>query len=386
MKIRNQLPILTTGLTILVLSTLISCDRKPDNQLEILVAQRDSLKELRTTLDDQIFALDDQISVLDSTVTNKKVTIETASPSLFKHYFDVYGNVESDKAATLFAENPGNVTQILVEEGQQVKKGQTLVRLDQGIYDSNMQELQTQLDLATTLYEKQKRLWDKNVGSEVQFLQAKNRKESLENNIATLREQKSKSSVVAPFDGVVDKIFPKVGELASMQAPIVRIVNLDNLYLTADVSERYINSLKLGDEVNLVINSKDTLTSNIERIGSYINPINRSFEIRVNIDKTTGKLKPNSLVSMKINDFTKENAIVLPASIIMQDGEGKDYVYTIGTDDKGRQQAVKTPITTGASYMGKTVVLEGIQPGQKVINKGARSVRDSDLVDITTIG
>lgn len=377
---------ISSGLVLLVLFAAAACTEKPDTKLDALKLQRDSLQTQRADLDDQIFALDDQISALDSTVTNKKVTIESADPSLFKHYFDVYGNVQSDKTATLFAQNPGNVTQILVEEGDQVKKGQTLVRLDQGVYDSNMQELQTQLDLATTLYQKQKRLWDQNVGSEVQYLEAKNRKESLENNIATLHEQTSKSSVVAPFAGVVDKIFPKVGELAGMQAPIVRIVNLDNLYLTADVSERYINSLKKGDEVSLIVNSKDTVESSIERIGSYINAINRSFEIRVNIDKTTGKLRPNSLVSMKINDFTKENAIVLPSSIIMQDGEGRDYVYKIGTDDKGRQAAMKTPITTGASYQGKTVVLEGIQPGDKVINKGARSVRDKDLVDITTIG
>lgn len=378
--------ILSTGIIFLVLFAAAACNKKQETKLDKLIQERDSLKTVRTTIDDKIFELDDQIAELDSTVNNKKVTIETATPALFKHYFDVYGNVQSDKTATLFAENPGTVMEILVDEGQQVKKGQTLVRLDQGVFDSNMQELQTQLDLATILYDKQKRLWDQNVGSEVQYLEAKNRKESLENNVGTLREQKSKSSVVAPFAGVVDKIFPKVGELAGMQAPIIRIVNLDKLYLTADVSERYINSLKAGDEVQMVINSKDTVESSIERIGSYINPINRSFEIRVNIDKATGKLRPNSLVAMKINDFTKENAVVLPASIIMQDGEGRDYIYKIGTDAKGRQVAVKTLITTGASYQGKTVVLEGVKPGDKVINKGARTVRDSDLVDITTIG
>lgn len=378
--------IITPGIILLALFAAAACTKKSESHLDKLKAERDSLQTQRAILDDKIFELDDQIAELDSTVMNKKVTIEAVTPVLFKHYFDVYGNVESDKTATLFAENPGNVTEILVEEGQQVKKGQTLVRLDQGVYNSNMQELQTQLDLATTLYNKQKRLWDQNIGSEVQYLEAKNRKESIENNISTLREQTSKSSVVAPFDGIVDKIFPKVGELAGMQSPIARIVNLDNLYLTADVSERYINALKPGDEVSLVINNNDTLQSTIERIGSFINAINRSFEIRVNIDKTTGKLRPNSLVAMKINDFSKENAIVLPSSIIMQDGKGQSYVYKIGADSKGRQIAVKTPVTTGASYQGKTVILEGVQADDQVINKGARSVRNKDRVDITTIG
>ena len=371
---------------LIVVLTATSCGQKPESDLDRLIAQRDSLREVRTKIDDRIFELDDRISELDSTVTNKKVTIETAAPTLFKHYFDVYGSVQSDRTATLIAENPGTVTEILVKEGDRVTKGQTLVRLDQGVFDRNMQELETQLDLATTLYEKQKRLWEQNIGSEVQYLEAKTRKEALENNIATLREQKSKSSVVAPFAGVVDKIFPKIGELAGMQSPIARIVNLDNLYLTADISERYIGALNVGDEVTLVVNQKDTLTSQIERIGNYINPVNRSFEIRVNIDKNIPSLRPNSLVSMKINDFTRDQAVVLPSSIIMQDAHGHDYVYKIGKDDKGRQVAQKTRISTGASYQGKTVILEGLSPGDKIINKGARSVRDNDQVDIATIG
>lgn len=373
-----------TGVFLIAIFLVVSCDKQPDTKLAELVAQRDSLKADRKVLDDKIHELDLQIQELDSTITNKLVTTITADTALFKHYFDVYGNVQSDKTASLFAENPGNVTEILVQEGQQVKKGQLLVRIDDAVYSSNLQELQTSLDLATVLYNKQKRLWDQNVGSEVQYLEAKNKKESLENSIATLREQKSKSSVVAPFAGVVDKIFPKVGEMTSMQMPVARIVNLDDIYITADVSERYVNTLKVGDEVTLKING-DTLTSEITRVGSYINATNRSFEIRVAVNDTINKLRPNSLVSMKINDMTKESAIVLPSSIIMQDGKGSDYVYVIGKDDRDQQVALKKNIQTGASYEGKTVVLEGINPGDKVIEKGARSVRDSDRVDTATI-
>ncbi|NEN23141.1 efflux RND transporter periplasmic adaptor subunit [Cryomorpha ignava] len=374
----------TTGIFLIAIFIVVSCDNQPDTKLTALVAERDSLKTERKELDDKIHELDEQIQELDSTITNKLVTTITADTALFKHYFDVYGNVQSDKTASLFAENPGNVTQILVEEGQQVKKGQLLVRVDDDVYSSNLQELQTSLDLATTLFNKQKRLWDQNIGSEVQYLEAKNRKESLENSIATLREQKSKSSVVAPFDGVVDKIFPKVGEMASMQMPVARIVNLDDMYITADVSERYINTLKVGDEVSLRIN-EDTITSKITRVGAFINATNRSFEIRVAVDDKVDGIRPNSLVAMKINDMSKKGAIVLPSSIIMQDGKGKDYVYVIGKDDKAKQVALKKSIQTGASYEGKTVVLEGINPGDKVIEKGARSVRDSDRVDTATI-
>lgn len=386
MKKNFELQIVKPALILTALLAMASCNQKPDTPLAKLIEKRDSLKDIRETLDTKIFTLDDKIAELDSTVSRKKVTVVATEPGLFEHYFDVYGNVQSDKTATLVTENPGNVTEILVQEGQEVKKGQVLVRLDQGVFNRNMQELKTQLELATTLYEKQKRLWEQNIGSEVQYLEAKNRKESLENNLATLREQKSKSSVVAPFAGIVDKIFPKVGEMAGMQSPIVRIVNLDQLYITSDVSERYINALKKGDQVKLIINNSDTLISSIARIGKYINPVNRSFEIRVEVDSVNQELRPNSLVAMKINDFTKENAIVLPSSIIMHDSKGKDYVFVVGTDDKGRNVATKTPISTGASYQGKTVVLEGVQAGDQVINKGARTVRDNELINISTIG
>ncbi len=376
--------ILKSGFSILAIFIMVSCSQDPNTKLASLVAERDSLKTVRTDLDNKIMELNEQIQEIDSTISNKLVTTIKADTALFKHYFAVYGNVQSDKTASLFAENPGNVTQILVEEGQQVKKGQMLVRVDDDVYSRNLQELQTSLDLATTLYDKQKRLWDQNVGSEVQYLEAKNRKESLENSIATLREQKSKSSIVAPFDGVVDKIFPKVGEMASMQMPVARIVNLENMYITSDVSERYINTLKVGDEVTLAING-DTITSRITRVGSFINATNRSFEIRVAVDDDVDGIRPNSLVAMKINDMTRKGAIVLPSSIIMQDGKGKDYVYVIGKDDRNKQVALKKSIQTGASYEGKTVVLEGLNPGDEIIDKGARSVRDSDRVDTATI-
>ena len=384
MKMTKNMGKLKFGIFLLALSIVASCSEQPTTKLTKLVAQRDSLKTERQNIEDKILELDEQIQELDSSVSNKLVTVFKADTSQFKHYFDVYGNVQSDKTATLFAENPGSVTEILVKEGQEVSKGQLLVRIDAGVYSRNLQELQTSLDLATTLFEKQKRLWEQNVGSEVQYLEAKNRKESIENSMATLKEQKSKSSVVAPFAGVVDKIFPKLGEMAGMQAPIARIVNLENLYITADVSERYVNALKKGDEVNLSFGD-DTLKSEIDRIGTFINPTNRSFEIRVALNNNLKGARPNSLIPMKINDMTQEKSIVLPASIIMQDGNGKDYVYVIGRDDRNKQIAVKKRIETGATYEGKTVITEGVTSGDQVIDKGSRSVRDGDRVDTETI-
>jgi len=248
-----------------------------------------------------------------------------------------------------------------------------------------MAEVRTQLDLAETLYEKQKRLWDQNIGSEVQFLEAKNRKESLENSIATLREQRQKSSVVAPFDGVVDKVFPKVGELVGMSVPVVRLVNIDELYVNADVSERYMGDIAKGDSVWMIVNRNDTIKSAISRVGDYINPANRSFEIRVDIAEKVAVLRPNSLVILKVNDYTEEGAIVIPSSVIMQDGAGKDYVFALQRDEHSDLVARKTPIKTGLSHLGKTVVKEGVKEGDELIDKGSRKVRDGDKVKKTTV-
>lgn len=370
------------GLIVLIVA---ACGGAPEGDLENLKAERDSLKSVRTELDDRILALEREIAEKDSTVEDELVTGITAGKDAFKHYFEVYGNVQSDKSAVINAENSGVVQSIKVSEGESVKKGQTLIMQDVDLIQKNMAEVETQLDLAETLYEKQKRLWDQNIGSEVQFLEAKNRKESLENSLATLREQRQRSSVVAPFDGVVDKIFPKVGELVGMSGPLVRLVNIDELYINADISERYIGDLSKGDSVWVIVNRNDTVKSAISRVGDYINPANRSFEISVEMAEKVDVLRPNSLVVLKINDHTEENAIVIPSSVIMQDGAGDDYVFTLESDDKNGLVARKTPIKTGLSYLGQTVVKEGLSEGDQLIDKGSRKVRDGDKVKKTTV-
>ena len=381
--IRTKNIALKIAIALVAMVSIVSCKQEEQSELSELVSKRDSIRTVREQLEDEILRLDARIQDLDTTLSYKMVTVLNADTSLYKHYFDVYGNVKSDNTASLFAENGGNITAIPVKEGQQVKKGQILMRIDDGVFERNLQELQTSLDLATILYDKQKRLWDQNIGSEVEYLEAKNRKESTENSIATLKEQRSRSSIVAPFDGVVDKIYQNVGEMATMQQPVIRVVNLNDLYITSDVSERYINSLKVGDEVMLSFNG-DSLVSRITRIGTFINPTNRSFEVQVDLlDKMDG-VRPNSLVSMKINDLVKEGAVVLPSSIIMQDGKGQDYVFVIGKDDSDYPIAIKTVVTAGSSYEGKTVILEGVKKGDRVIDKGSRSVRGTDRVNIAT--
>jgi len=362
-----------------------SCDQQPEGTLDEYTAKRDSLRMERDKIEAEIVRVTEKIAELDTSAERKLVTVYTPFREVFRHYFEVHGNVETDRAATLYAENPGLIESINVREGQRVKKGHVLARLNAEMTARNIEELRTSLELATTLFEKQKRLWDQNIGSEVQYLEAKNRKESLENSIATLQEQAGKSTIRAPFDGVVDKIFPKVGEMATMQSPVARMVNLENLYITADISERYVGSVKEGDRVEAIVNRRDTIETKVTRVGTFVNPNNRTFEIRIDLEKTIEGLMPNSLVVLRINDYTEKDAISIPSSLIMQDGSGKDYVYTVDTRENLGEVAKKQPIVTGMRYLGKTLVSEGIDEDLPIVDKGSRSVRDGDRIEKVNI-
>ncbi len=361
----------------------ISC-AGPQDDLTKLNIELDSLKQVKSDIEKEILLVEGKIDQLDTNIEYTLVTTYKPTQEVFKHYFEVYGTIQSDYAATVYAESAGVIQDIRVNEGQEVSKGQIIAKQDDEIIKKNINELETQLDLANTLYEKQKRLWEQNVGSEIQYLEAKNRKESLESSLATLREQQKKATVRAPFAGVVDKIYPKVGELAGMSSPIVRLVNLDELYITADVSERYLGFIAKGDQVNIIVNRKDTVKSTISRIGKYVKPTNRSFEIRVDMKGTNEFLRPNSLVVLQINDLTEDDAVIVPSSMIMQDGQGDDYVFVVNKEDD-KMIAKKRPIQVGISYMGNTVVKEGLKATDTLIDKGSRSVRDGDRVEETTI-
>ncbi len=376
------------GLSLLVIpaALLASCASPAETPLDRLKDQRDSLKTVLNKIEDQLSDVERKINRLDSTIHYPLVTTYEVVPMVFRHYFEIYGNVQSDQVSTLYAENPGNVESIAVREGEEVRKGQVLVSLDTQLADKNIIELKTSLDLATTLYEKQERLWDQNIGSEVQYLEAKNRKESLENQLATLREQRGKSTIKAPFNGVVDKIFPRVGEMAGGQTPVVRMVSLKDLYATADVSERYAGDVAVGDSVLTVVGSNDTIYTEVTRVGSFINPTNRSFEIRIELPDTLTSLRPNSLLRLRVNDLTVRDAVVIPANVVMQDGSGDDYVYVVerreGSED--HPMAVKRKLQLGPSQNSLALVKKGLSPGDLVIDKGSRSVQTDEPVKITS--
>lgn len=359
-----------------------ACGNKTTTKLDTLFAQRDSLRKEQDALLAKIAAVDAQISLIDTSIKRINVTSYTLVPSYFAHYFEIYGNVESDQNIQVLPEVAGEIKTILVKEGDLVKKGQKLVQINDEIIAKNIAELQTAYSLANDVFNRQKRLWDQKIGSEMQFLESKNNKESLEQRLKTLQTQQAMASIEAPFDGVVDQIFVKTGEMAGPGMPLLRIVNLQKQYVRADVSEAYLGRVKKGTEVKLQFPSLNMeIDTSISLVGQFINPQNRTFNVRVNLESNNELLKPNLLALMLIKDFEQDSAIVVPTDMVQETSKGESFVYTLQKDQNGTLVR-KTFVEVGKSYNNQTHVLSGLKANDVLIDKGARSVQDGQYVKV----
>ncbi|MCB0460539.1 MAG: efflux RND transporter periplasmic adaptor subunit [Flavobacteriaceae bacterium] len=361
---------------------LISCGKKEvtDNLTDLknekskIIAQIDSLNNALNIVETKLSKLD----------SSKKVQLVTALPAkkdIFKHYVEIQGIVKSDKNIELRPELGGTIKAIYVKEGQQVAAGQLLVQLDDSSLQNSIAELNTQLELAKTTFDRQERLWNQKIGSEMQYLQAKTQKESLENNLATLRTQARKMKIIAPFSGVVDEIFPKTGELTSPQTAVVRLINLDKMYVEAEVTEAYLPIIQKGTEaiINFPSINKE-ITSKISQVSNYINPENRSFKVRIDISNKDKLIKPNLLADLKLLDFSSEG-IIVPSILVQQDQNGDDYVFIINQKDNENIVSKKL-IKAGNEYAQQIFVSEGLTAEDTLVNSGVRLVKAGDIVKI----
>jgi membrane fusion protein (multidrug efflux system) len=357
---------------------LVACQpaQVTETSLDKLVQKRDSIQGVLNEVAVELKIYEAKIAEQDTVKKAPLVASEVVGRSEFNHYFKVQGNVESDKSATLFPETQGIVKAIYVKEGQKVSAGQRLLALDNDIIASNISEVETSLSLATEMFERQERLWNQNIGSEMQFIEAKSRKESMEKTIATLRKQQSMAVLKAPFSGVVDKIYPKIGEMGSPMSPAVSVVNLNELHAVADVSEKYLIKVKPNAPVRISFGEgMETLNGNIKNIGATINSANRTFEIKVGFAHKADFLRPNLMAEVEINDFKADSAIVIPSSNILQDIDGKSFVYCIMQE--GTKHIVrKTIVDPGITYRGKTMILSGLNGGESIVTEGARKLVD----------
>lgn len=366
------------GLTV-VLAACSSKVNTPESEEEIMEQISVYKKEIGE-LNKKIVSLEEQLSQMSG--DNERgipVTVSTLKQEEFNHYVEVNGSVEAINAAYISPEINGQVREIYVKEGQRVTRGQLLIKLNSSITESSINEVETSLKLATTVYEKQKQLWEKNIGSEIDYLTAKNNKESLESKLETLQAQADMAMIKAPIDGIVDDVVVKVGELAGPGMQVIQLVNLSNLYINADVSEAYLTKVKKGDMVLLEFPSYPDVSMNVPvyRIGNVVKSANRTFKVQLKIVNPDNAIKPNVLAKIKINDYSAENALLLPSLIIKQDMKGK-YVYVVDEN----KAAQKVYIETGMSYLDQTMVTKGVKEGDQVIIEGFNQVSSGTAVEV----
>ena len=362
--------------------SLMLCCGKTSKQsaslLELNSNKRDLIQQI-DSLSSLLKSVELNISKLD---TNKRLTRVTALKSeekMFQHFIEVQGSVEADQSVELYPESSGNITKIFVREGQSISKGRPLVQIDNSILESSKVELQTQLDLAATTFERQKRLWNQNIGSEIQYLQAKAKKEGLENSLESLKSQAKKLKITAPFSGTVDEVFAKTGGLANPMFPALRLINLDQIHVESEVTETYLKYIKKGTEVELYFPSIDKkINTKVDQVGNYINPNNRSFKVRMNVNNTDGTLKANLLADVKISDF-KEVGIIIPSNLIQKDRMNKPFVYTLVKDDKFFR-VKKSYILEKMSYENESFISEGLEADALIVDKGSRLVKGDETV------
>lgn len=370
--------------TIALMSLLAACsqEKKPDD----LQGKRDELAQLKsqqTELNTKIKALEADVTKLDPKKAEearaKDVTVAPLASSTFRHFVELQGTIDAKNNVQVSPKSAGVVTAVYVREGDRVRAGQPIAKVDDQLLRESMEEIKTQLSLVNTVYEKQAALWKQQIGTEIQYLQAKNNKESLERRMATINTQLSQSTVRAPISGVVDQVVVKVGQSAQPGVGLVRVVNLSQLKVVAKVADTYAGSVRKGDAVTVEfpdLNRK--MTSRISFVATIVDPATRTFTIEAPLPSDNA-LKPNMLARIKINDDTQSNAIVIDQNLI-QDTENGKLVY-VAVNEGGKKIAKAKAVKTGQSYGGRIEVTQGLQSGDQIVTAGYRDLVDGQPIN-----
>jgi len=366
----------------LLASLMVACGTDDSDPEKIKNAIKEHKKEI-TDLEAKISELEAQLPENGIKANKLKVRVKEVERKPFARFFEATGELEAKNEAYISPEVSGQITSIHVEEGQKVSRGQLLAKLNTSLIEKNIAELKTQLDLAETFYNKQTELWEKGIGSERQYLETKNNYESLKNKLATAQEQYNLSIVTSPISGYVEHIMLKKGELATPGMQLMRIIDLDKLQVTAMLSESYLPVVKKGDMVTITFPTFPdiVLKEKVSRVGNVVNQQNRTFTVEVEINNTDGRLKPNLLATIKINDYNAENALVVPSLVIREDVKGS-YLYVAEQQD-GHWVSTKKYIVTGRSYMNETEVLSGLTEDELVVTDGYSNVSDGTMISIS---
>ncbi len=355
------------------------------NSPEMLEQQLKKKKDQVRELNDQIASLEEQLAQNpgeEAATYMVPVSVKAMEPQPFEHYIEITGKLEAEEDAFISPEMNGQIDKIYVREGQYANKGQLLLSLNTSITESSIQEVKTGLELANKFYEKQEELWEQKIGSEMQYLEAKNAKEQSEARLVTLEAQLDMARVKAPFSGVVETIMLKEGELAAPGMQVIQMVSLNNLKLYGNISERYMTSIKKGEMVIVTFPDMEGLNVEvpIHRVGNVIDNASRTFRIEMKINNRQKKLKPNMYSTIQVNDFKTASTFVVPSVAIKQDIKG-NYLY-VASREEGELKARKRYIETGLSFKDQTMIREGVSQGEEVIVKGFAQVSDGVNISV----
>lgn len=357
------------------ITLFIAACSAPDNQ-----AKLEKLKKQKSDLETQIASLEELVAKSDTSKKEIKVIEITTMPvkaETFKTYIEVQGKIDADENVSLSSEIPGTITKINVKVGDEVSKGQVLAETDTRAIQQQMNDLQTSLDFASQVFEKQKKLWDEKIGTEIQYLQAKNTKESLEKKLATMQEQLRMSKIISPINGNVDAVNVKIGQAIAPGIPAIGVINFNNLKVKADVAESYAARIKTGNEVRIMFpDMNDSLTSKVNYASRAINAMTRTFNVEVVLDNKK-EYHPNMVAVLKINDYQSATPQLIVAEKYIQKGTNENFIMVA---ENGK--AVKKSITINHQYNGNAEITSGLKDGDLIITEGYDLVNDGDAIKI----
>ncbi|GAA4002169.1 efflux RND transporter periplasmic adaptor subunit [Hymenobacter fastidiosus] len=374
----------STSTAILALALLAACGQKdPKAELAELKAEQAASQARIAELETQSGAKTGAAKAAEAAAKAVAVSVINVAPESFKSYLEVQGRVDFDQNATVAARSAGTITSIRVQRGDRVRKGQVLATIDGSILDAGIAELRTRMDLARVIYEKQDRLWKQEIGTEIQYLQAKNNYQALQRNLTTLNRQRELYSVVSPFSGTVDEVLPKQGEVTAPGAPIVRLTGGSGGKILADISEAYASRIKAGDRalVSLPDLGQEEIPATVRTVSRTINQTSRTFiaEVRLSGSKSV-QLSPNMVATVRIQNYDRPNATVLPVDLVQKD-EQNSYVLVV--EQKGGQKvAAKRIIQTGNTYNGRVEITQGLKTNDQVISAGYQNLNEGQVVSL----
>ncbi len=367
-------------ITILSIS-LYSCGKKEDNAtIESLIEAKNvsALQAKKSLIQADLAKIDAALATLDVKKEEALVSVITIKDTVFSHYLEVQGSVDTKENILVQPEFQGTLVSLTVKAGQRVSKGQILGRIDDAGLSQQVASLENQYALAKTTFDRQKNLWDQKIGSEIQYLQAQAQMISAQRGVAQIKAQLSKTIIKAPFAGIIDEVFVEKGQVvAPSQQGLMRIVNLSNMYVSTSVPEIYIGKLKVGTVVDIFLTSLGkTYNGKVRQVGSFINPTNRSFGIEVSIPNPDNLLRPNQVASLKITDYSSKNALVVPTNIIQEDGQKNKFVYIVTNSNGKTGIAKKVIVKTGQSSENVTEILSGLSASDVVVSEGLNTIAE----------